>query len=442
MITAMLLIMAAITAKGQGVSQINSSSKNTHNMILKRPATNSQQDVLNKANIKELLEFERFCRDNALWDEMHKCFADDSYVNISWYRGTGHGFVDASSKNPTRAPHKIYNTETWLNGDKAVSIMMTTISMRMQIDGVPVELSSDAKLIFRTQKIDGQWYIAGFESIYEQDRIIPVLPNSKINIPAEEISKYRQSYACMIYMMRRNGTAIDENLPGIDRPDLVEELYRRTDEWLSARSADNKSFNKAHNMTVTDYEAINNLIVAERLYRVSHRDEELAKCYAADAQIHTSWQSGGVNTFVGQTSAETVEELPIVNRCGGALIYQNGDKAFVEYPTTTTRGVYVNGAEAVLTSYMRLLYRVEKRNGEWKITSMTSINESDELAPIIPGQDLKVNPDDVKGLRLSYRWLACTRQLTGGSISQDLPGTDRPAEVKRIYDTELSWLNH
>ncbi len=192
---------------------------------------------------------------------------------------------------------------------------------------------------------------------------------------------------------------------------------------------------------MSDYAAINNLIVAERMYRVSHRNEELAKCYAEDAQIHTSWQSGGVNTFVGQTSTEVVEELPIVNRCGGALIYQNGDKAFVEYPTTTTRGVYVNGVEAVLTSYMRLLYRVEKRNGEWKITSMTSIDESDELAPTIPGQDLKINPEDVKDLRRSYRWLAYSRLNAGGTISQDLPGTDRPEEVKRIYDVEFDWLN-
>lgn len=210
---------------------------------------------------------------------------------------------------------------------------------------------------------------------------------------------------------------------------------------VSAQPKQNKMSNKINNTNMTDYEAINNLIVSERIYRASHRNEELAKCYADDAQIHTSWQSGGVNSFIGKGSEEVVAELPMVNRCGGPLIYQNGNKSFVEYPTTTTRGVYVNDVEAILTSYMRLLYRVEKRNGEWKITSMTSINESDELAPAIPGQDLKINPADVKGLRISYRWLSYTRQIVGGTISQDLPGTDRPAEVKKIYDTELGWLN-
>ena len=102
----------------------------------------------------------------------------------------------------------------------------------------------------------------------------------------------------------------------------------------------------------------------------------------------------------------------------------------------------VHGVEAVLTSYMRLLYQVEKRNGEWKITKMTSLNEWDELSPAIPGQDLHINPADVKDLRISYRWLAYTRKLAGGEVSPDEPGTDRPEDVKRLYTEFNNWLNH
>ena len=192
---------------------------------------------------------------------------------------------------------------------------------------------------------------------------------------------------------------------------------------------------------MTDYEAVNNLIVAERLYRVSHRNEELAGCYAPDARIRTSWQSGGVNTFVGRSAPEAQGQAFNVNRCGGALIRFNGAKAFVEYPSTTTRGVIINGVEAVLTSYMRLLYRVEKRPEGWKIVDMFSLNEADELAPVIPGQDLKINPDDVKGLRVSYRWLAYGRKAAGDEIDNDLPGTDRPEDVQKSYDEAFAWLN-
>ena len=201
-------------------------------MILTRPGECSAQEMLEKNAIKELLEFERFCRDNALWGEMKKCFSEDSTVNISWYKGTGHGFVDASSKMKTRAPHKIYNTEIWLNGDKAVSIMMVTIVMRIDIDGVPVEVASDARLIFRTKKIDKLWMITAFDSIYEQDSITPVFPNSNFSLPYSELKSFRQSYACLSYSMHRNGLSANSDLPGIDRPELVEKLYHEADEWL------------------------------------------------------------------------------------------------------------------------------------------------------------------------------------------------------------------
>ena len=192
---------------------------------------------------------------------------------------------------------------------------------------------------------------------------------------------------------------------------------------------------------MTDYEAINNLIVSERLYRVSHRDKELADCYAPDAQIRTSWQSGGVKSFVGQHPAESANESFNVNRCGSALIHLNGKRAFVEYPSTTIRSVKVNGADVVLTSYMRLLYRVEKRGGVWKIVDMLSVNEADELQPVIAGTDLQIRPEDAAGLRISYRWLAYTRMKAGDAISNDLPGVDRPDDVRKIYAAAEAWLN-
>ena len=194
---------------------------------------------------------------------------------------------------------------------------------------------------------------------------------------------------------------------------------------------------------MTDFDAIQNLVVAERMYRVSHRSKELAECYAPDATIHTSWQNGGVSSFVGKESVEAQKSLPIVNRCNPPLIRINrtSDRAVVEYPMTTTRELMVHGEEAVLTSFMLLVERIEKINGVWKIVNMTSINEYDTLAPAIPGVDLKINHDDVKGLRESYRWLAYTRMLAGGTISQDLEGTDRPESVQKIYDAADRWLN-
>ena len=191
----------------------------------------------------------------------------------------------------------------------------------------------------------------------------------------------------------------------------------------------------------TDYENINQLIIAERLYRVSHRNAEHSNCFAENAVIRTSWQSGGVSSFVGQRPNESSGESFNVNRCGGALIHLNKNRAFVEYPSTTIRNVTVNGEDAVLTSYMRLLYRVEKISGEWKIIEMISLNEADELRPLVPNTDLKINSQEVKNLRSSYRWLAYVRKNSGGEISENLLGVDRPQEVQQIYNEIFQWLN-
>ena len=102
--------------------------------FLRRPEGNTPEEQQDKADILELINFERYCRDNALWDEMRKCFTEDSTVSISWYEGSGDGFVTASSNMGTYAPHKIHNTLTWINGDRAVTVMMATIQMRRVID--------------------------------------------------------------------------------------------------------------------------------------------------------------------------------------------------------------------------------------------------------------------------------------------------------------------
>lgn len=202
-------------------------------MFLKRPIQNTPEEILDKFSVTELINFERFCRDNAQWDEMKKCFAVDSTVTISWFQGTGAEFVDASSKMKTYAPHKLYDTLVWLNNNKAVSLTMATIQCRSNFDGHPVKLQSDVKLLYRTQKTDGIWYIVSMDGIYEKDSLVPVYPSCDIKIPVDEISKYRPSYANLSYFFSKDGYEVNSNLPGIDRPETVDKLYRQAEEWLS-----------------------------------------------------------------------------------------------------------------------------------------------------------------------------------------------------------------
>ena len=191
---------------------------------------------------------------------------------------------------------------------------------------------------------------------------------------------------------------------------------------------------------MNDFEAISQLVLKERMYRGRHV-KEAADCYFPDATVTTSWQSGPVSTFLGKQPADFANSLPIVGRFGTPIVHQNGKRAYVELSSTTNHWQMINGVEAVIESYMRLIYRVEKRNNEWKIVDLTSIDEADKMQPAIPGQDLKVNPDDVAKLRRSYRFLAYGRKKAGGEISQDLMGTDRKADEDGLYQRTENWLH-
>jgi len=203
-------------------------------ILLKKPSGDTLENITDKFKIKELIEFERFCRDNAQWKEMKKCFAENSTVTISWFKGSGHEFVEASSKMETYAPHKLFDTLIWINNEKAVSLTIATIQIRQEIDGHLLELQSDVKLLYKTQKINNEWSIISMEGIYEKDSLLPVCPIDGIIIPQEEILKYRSSYANLSYALSQNGYDIDVNLPGIDKPETVEKLYQESEDWLNS----------------------------------------------------------------------------------------------------------------------------------------------------------------------------------------------------------------
>ncbi len=191
----------------------------------------------------------------------------------------------------------------------------------------------------------------------------------------------------------------------------------------------------------SDCEQISQLVLWERQARVRHLQDEMANCYFDDATVTTSWTKGSIKNYLkGGNRAEASPQEIILSRLGSPVIHRNGKKAYVELPMTTNRWITVNGEEAVLTSYMRLIYRVEKRNGVWKISDLTTIDEDDTLQPAIPGTDLHIDPEELKGLRHSYRFLAYTRIKAGGTVPGDLPGIDRPEDVARIYAEADAWL--
>jgi hypothetical protein len=189
-----------------------------------------------------------------------------------------------------------------------------------------------------------------------------------------------------------------------------------------------------------DVAEVSRLVLRERQSRVRGLSAELLACFHDDATVETSWMRGSARAFAAGGAQRSASSGTIINRVGAPAVQVHGQRGFAELYSTTTRWIPVNGVEAVLTSFMRLLYRAEQRQGTWKISAMSAVNEGDTLEPAVPGTDLGVDPAALAGLRHSYRFLAYTRSLDGIAVSQDLLGVDRPDEVDAVYASAAQWL--
>lgn len=197
---------------------------------------------------------------------------------------------------------------------------------------------------------------------------------------------------------------------------------------------------------MNDYENIEKLVLWEREARGRGLHDAMLNCYWPDATVTTSWISGSAIDYINaghgrKERPEASANERIVGLDCAPIIHLGNARAYVELPVEANHWITVNDENAVWTSYMKLLYRCEKRNGEWRISDLTSIFNNDKLAPVVPGTDLHINPADLKGLRPAYLWMSYIRKSDGSSVSQDLPGTDQPEKIDKIYQYDEKWLN-
>ncbi|MBP5771276.1 MAG: hypothetical protein J6W75_07920 [Bacteroidaceae bacterium] len=158
-------------------------------LILKRPIHLAHEARREKESVRRLLTFERFARDNQLWDEMMTCYSADAQVHASWFEGTAQAFANALAARTDHIPYHIHSTLVWTLSNRAVAIMDTTFQVKVDIDGHLLNQTADSQYIYRLLRINGEWFIHDCRTILEE-------------------------------------------LPGKNRPDYIKELYAEADNWL------------------------------------------------------------------------------------------------------------------------------------------------------------------------------------------------------------------
>ena len=191
---------------------------------------------------------------------------------------------------------------------------------------------------------------------------------------------------------------------------------------------------------MSDIDIITQLVLHERQGRDRGWWEQMAACFHPDSSVSLSWFNGNGLDFVARSRVMSESGLRPLHRLSPPVVHVNGTRGFVELPAAIEVRFPVEGVEADLISYSRLLYRVEHRALGWRILSLNAVYERDTLAPAIPGTVLTVDVERFARFRQSYRCLAYHISLRGQIAADDLYGDDQPDRANALYDDIRQWL--
>ena len=198
--------------------------------------TTTTIDPQTERELFALVRRERRARDTGDWDALARTYWPESVVRVTWFEGSPAGYIEGSKKTrvPGRVPgmHAINPSWCEVRGDRALVESQGQILIRRLLDDVELDVTNWCRFLSRAERRAGEWRLRSFDSVYGKDRIDPVVPGRRVEIDAALLAAGRPSYQFLTYLNNRSGDPVPQDLPGDDRPDLLETFYADAEEWL------------------------------------------------------------------------------------------------------------------------------------------------------------------------------------------------------------------
>jgi hypothetical protein len=189
-----------------------------------------------------------------------------------------------------------------------------------------------------------------------------------------------------------------------------------------------------------DISEITQLVLRERQGRDRGWWAQELACFAEDSRVRESWIDGSGRDFVQQSMGHPAP-LGSGHRMAAPVIQLRGNRAVVEVGGVIEVRTVVAGTLADHVAHIRMVYRVEKRDGgAWLVGSLDCIYQFDTLAPVHPGAQIDIDQEKIASYRESYRFLAYAQASAGRTPRDDLYGDDRPEELRGLYAELFEWL--
>ena len=185
--------------------------------------------------LSDLVVQERFARDTGDWDALERSYWPEAVVRVTWFAGSPTDFVEMSRQRRAKGGggmHAISPVRVLVDGDRATVESRGQILIRPRVHGVECDVTSWCRFFSRAERRGDEWRLTSFDSIYGKDRFDPVVPGAELPLDLAVLDAARRSYRFLTYQNVQGGYAVPDDLPGDDRPDLVEAFYAEADAWL------------------------------------------------------------------------------------------------------------------------------------------------------------------------------------------------------------------
>src|SRR3984885_15433065 len=188
-----------------------------------------------------------------------------------------------------------------------------------------------------------------------------------------------------------------------------------------------------------DIAAVQQLILRERSSRDLGLWELMRDCFHDDSVVRLSWIDASGPEFVRRSKEMAERNVKATHRLGPILVTLSGDRAIAQLGAVIDIPSKVRGIAVMFSSHARFLFRAERREGVWRLSGFDAIYQRDEIMPAIPGQVVKIEPEELKNFRPSYRLLSFCLMSGGYPVRNDLAGVDRPATVDALTREVYGW---
>jgi hypothetical protein len=197
------------------------------------------QEYIDRLAVEDLILRERRARDNSWFPEMASYYHPDSIVDVSWFHGSGADFVVGTQKMAARNAGNTYGYHAMgpsivtIRKDRALLDSDCLVHAITDHEGCKVDLLANIHILWRVQRDNKQWLIAGLHAYYINTALLPGNPEKVPNIDQNLLNKFRSSYCLISYFLSLRGRPVRDDLPGVDKPETVAALYKADQEWLA-----------------------------------------------------------------------------------------------------------------------------------------------------------------------------------------------------------------